>query len=187
MVATTESDPQAPALIEERQIVAIHLADEVYGIDIAHIHTVITPQPITPVPKAMPWITGVINLRGRVVPTIDLRVRFGLSPLPSERSRSSRIVIVEVNDLLAGLVVDSVSEVMRFPASCVDPPSQIVASIETECVTGIARVPRSHTQREASTAQEASQDRLIILLDVYKALAPGSAGVEHLRETQIAA
>ena len=98
---------------------ALHLGAEVYGLDIAHIHTVITPQPITSVPKAQAFVKGVINLRGRVVPVLDLRTRFGLNALSPEQERAQRFVIVEVDGLSAGLIVDSVSEVLRLPVSSV--------------------------------------------------------------------
>jgi purine-binding chemotaxis protein CheW len=146
----------------ERHIVALQLADEVYGLEIDVIHTVITPQRITPVPKTAAFIQGVINLRGRVVPVIDLRARFGLPPLAEEQARQSRIVIVESDGVSAGLIVDSVSEVLRIPEAAIDPPSQLIASAETECITGIGRLP----VKEGAGDEE----RLIILLDVMRTL-----------------
>src|SRR4051794_34784677 len=92
----------------ERQIVATHLGDEVFGIDIAHIHTVITSQPITPVPQTPSYVKGVMNLRGRVLPVIDLRLRFNLGK--AVPGADCRIVIVDVEGLSAGLIVDGVSE-----------------------------------------------------------------------------
>ena len=124
----------------ERQVVALQLADEVYGLDIDVIHTVITPQAVTAVPKAPPFVRGVINLRGRVLPVIDLRARFGLPPQPEEKARHARIVIVEADGVSAGLIVDGVSEVLRLPESAIDAPPQLVASAESECITGIGRI-----------------------------------------------
>ena len=143
----------------ERQIVALHLADEVYGLDIDAIHTVIIPQPITAVPKAPDFIRGVINLRGRVLPVIDLRTRFGLPPLLADEPRGQRIVIVQHEGLHAGLIVDAVSEVLRIPVGAIDPPSQLIASAETDCITGIGRV-----------SVDGKAERLIIILDVQKTL-----------------
>jgi purine-binding chemotaxis protein CheW len=145
----------------ERQLVAFRVGDEVYGVDIAHIHTIITPQPITFVPRAPRFVKGVMNLRGRVLPVIDLRTRFGLEPLPEAKQKHSRIVIVDVEGLAAGLIVDAVSEVLRLSADAIDRPSQLVASVETECITGIGKV---------SSSRGEGVDRLIILLDVYKTL-----------------
>ncbi len=144
----------------ERQIVALHLADEVYGLDIDAIHTVITLQPITAVPKAPAFVKGVINLRGRVLPVIDLRTRFGLPPLPEGKGgRNQRIMIVQTEGLSAGLIVDAVSEVLRLPVAAIDAPSQLIASAESDCITGIGRISGG-----------GKEERLIILLDVAKTL-----------------
>ena len=145
----------------ERQIVALHLGGEVYGVDIAHIHTIITPQSITHVPKAPPFVRGVMNLRGRIIPVIDLRERFGLEPIEEDLKKAMRIVIVDVRGVMAGLIVDAVSEVLRLSASAIDPPSQLVASLETECITGIGRI---------AGGENGAEERLIILLDVFKTL-----------------
>lgn len=161
-MAASLSEKQT-ALAAERQIVALQLADEVYGLDIDVIHTVITPQPITVVPKSPSFVKGVINLRGRVLPVIDLRARFGLPALSEDKARQSRIVIVEADGISAGLVVDAVSEVLRLPETAIDAPSQLIASAETECITGIGRLPVKDGAEGA--------ERLIILLDVSRTLA----------------
>ena len=168
--------PGAPAESgAERQIVALHLAEEIYGVDIAHIHTVITPQAITWVPRTPPFVKGVMNLRGRILPVIDLRTRFGLPPLAEEKHKASRIVIVDVEGLTAGLIVDAVSEVLRVPETSIDPPSWLVASSDIDCITGIGRIP-THRRREDA------EERLILLLDVRKALSNGPEGAEALKE-----
>ena len=157
----------------ERQIVALHLGEELYGVDIAAIHTVITPQAITPVPRTPKFIAGVMNLRGRIVPVLDLRRRFGL---PETTSKGQRIVIVDVEGLMAGLIVDAVSEVLRLPANAIDPPSRLVASAEADCILGIGRIP----------AEKEGEERLIILLDVYRTLVATPADDEALRGLQAA-
>lgn len=162
----------------ERQVVAFRVGEEVYGVDIAHIHTIITPQPITFVPRAPRFVKGVMNLRGRVLPVIDLRTRFGLEPLSDVARQHARIVIVEVDGLSAGLIVDAVSEVLRLPSSAIDRPSQLVASIETECITGIGRV---------AGGQAGGAGHLIILLDVYKTLITCSQDVSAMENLQMAA
>ncbi|MCW3060607.1 MAG: CheW protein [Capsulimonas sp.] len=163
----------------ERQIVALHLGGEVYGVDIAHIHTIITPQAITHVPKAPAFVRGVMNLRGRIIPIIDLRERFGMEPIEEEGRKSMRIVIVDVQGLVAGLIVDAVSEVLRLSASAIDPPSQLVATAETECITGIGRI--------AAVGENKAADRLIILLDVHKTLTRSSQETDALAQLQKAA
>ena len=161
-MSASVQEPQTAGMAE-RQIVALQLADEVYGLDIAAIHTVITPQAITVVPKAPVFVKGVINLRGRVLPVIDLRARFDLPALPEDQSIHCRIVIVEADGVSAGLIVDGVSEVLRLPSDAIDAPSQLVASVESECITGIGRLPNKNGA--------AGEERLIILLDVPKILA----------------
>lgn len=152
----------------ERQVVALHLGDEVYGVDIACIHTVITPQAITSVPRAPDYVRGVMNLRGRILPVLDLRTRFGLPPRPDANAKSSRIVIVDAQGLTAGLIVDAVSEVLRLPETCIDPPSRLVATPDAGCVTGIGRIQRS--RREGDDPQG---DSLILLLDAHQVLSAG--------------
>ena len=174
-MATAVLEPQTTKIME-RQVVALHLAEEVYGLDIAAIHTVITPQTITTVPKAPAFVKGVINLRGRILPVIDLRTRFGLPPQSEAQARRARIVIVEADGVSAGLIVDAVSEVLRLPESAIDAPSQLIASAEAECITGIGRIPvgrRSGEVKDTKANGETlgPEERLIILLDVTTILA----------------
>lgn len=146
------------------QLVAVHIGDEIYAFGIGCINSIIMPQTITRVPRTPDYVVGVMNLRGHIVPIIDLRKRFGLPPITEETSRQQRVVIVEVDGLTAGLVVDSVSEVLHLPKERVEPPSLLVVTADAECITGIGRT---------------SDDRLLILLDVYKTLTmkPGEDGI----------
>ena len=158
---------------EDRQVVVLRLAGEMYGIDIAQVDTVINMQTITAVPKSQPYVKGVINLRGRVIPVIDLRLRFDLPALAGDREGDSRIVIIETAGLSAGLVVDGVSEVMRIPSQRIDPPSQLVKTAESDCVVGIARIAATAERSDASSRSNAfatSEERLIILIDVTRIL-----------------
>ena len=168
---------------DERQVVALHLGDEVYGVDIAAINTVLTLPAITPVPKTAPHVAGVINLRGRVLPVVDLRTRFGLPPLPEERRREARVVIAEAGGLSAGLIVDGVSEVLRLPASAVSAPSPLVASAEADCITGVGVLPGGRRRGDGTAGGE----RLILLLDVCKVLAASPEEADQLRSLQQAA
>lgn len=154
----------------ERQLVALELGNEVYGVDIACIHTVLMPQSITVVPKTPEYVKGVMNLRGQILPIIDLRVRFGL---PAETHAKMRIVIVNVEGVTAGLIVDGVSEVLRLPSSNVEPPSVLLSSVAADCITGIGRAV-------GEAGSEADTQRLILLLDVYKLL------TSSLSETDLA-
>jgi purine-binding chemotaxis protein CheW len=138
---------------EERQLVVFQLGAELYGVEIARVHEIIRLQTITRVPRAPSFVEGVINLRGKVIPVVDLRRRFGL--VAAEHTRRTRIVVVEIGDQVVGMIVDGVSEVLRVPASVVEPPSPVVAGIDSEYLHGIAKL----------------SERLVILLDLDRVLA----------------
>ncbi len=112
---------------------------------------------ITRVPRAPHYIEGVVNLRGNVIPVIDLHRRFGLSErVNSERTR---IIVVKVQDITAGLVVDGVSEVLRLPQAAVEPVSSLVTAIDTDYIQGIGK----------------KDNRLLIMLNINRVL-----GIEGL-------
>jgi purine-binding chemotaxis protein CheW len=138
----------------ENQLVIFTLANEHYGVGISAVDSIITLQPITYVPHAPSFVEGVTNLRGKVLPVIDLRKRFGLPA--SEATKETRIVVTELNGSGVGLIVDSVSEVLRVPEEMIEPPSPIVTTVDSTFLTGIAKVG----------------ERLIILLDLEKVLSP---------------
>jgi purine-binding chemotaxis protein CheW len=138
---------------EERQLVVFQLGAELYGVDIARVHEIIRLQTITRVPRAPSFVEGVINLRGKVIPVVDLRRRFGL-PL-ADHTRATRTVVVEIGDQVVGIIVDSVSEVLRVSTATIEPPSPVVAGIDSEYLQGIAKLP----------------ERLVILLDLDRVLA----------------
>lgn len=137
----------------ERQLVIFELGTELYGVDIARVHEIIRPQNVTRVPRSPAFVEGVINLRGKVIPVVDLRRRFGLPS--TEPTRASRIVVVEIGEQVVGIVVDGVSEVLRVGAATIEPPSPVVAGVDAEYIQGIAKLP----------------DRLVILLDLDRVLA----------------
>ena len=150
----------------DRQVVALHLGDEIYGVDIACVNTVLTPQPITPVPNVPEHVQGVMNLRGRILPVIDLRTRFRLPPLSPEKRKLSRIVILDVDGVTAGLIVDSVSEVLRLPSALIEPSAGLLNAADPSCLSGIGRVPGG--RRKSDDKEEG--DRLILLLDIAQVL-----------------
>ncbi len=178
-VAMEHSEKIEPPPID-RQVVALHLGDEIYGIDISIIHTVITPQAITSVPKTPPFIKGVMNLRGRILPVIDLRARFDLPPMDEETAKSHRIVIVDTEGISAGLIVDAVSEVLRLPLNMIDPPSGLIASNRGDFITGIGRIPKE-------SSKDGKTEQLILLMDAHKAMTFNPKDVEHLKKLQKAA
>jgi purine-binding chemotaxis protein CheW len=132
----------------ELQIVVCELADEHYGLDIARVFEIIRHQPITPVPRAPSFVKGVINLRGRIIPVVDLRERFGMSGV--EPTKETRIVVAESSSTRIGLIVDSVSEVLLVSVDVVEPTPQVTAGADAEYLRGIAKLG----------------DRLVLLLEL---------------------
>lgn len=137
---------------EVLQLVTFRLGNEEFSLDILRVQEIIRHMELTRVPRTPDFVEGVINLRGRVIPVLDLRKRFGL---PSdERTNETRIIVVDVDNRTVGLKVDAVSEVLRLPADTVEPPPAIVAGAESDYIKGVGKL----------------DGRLIILLDVSKIL-----------------
>ncbi len=139
----------------ENQLVVFDLAHEHYGVDISAVEGIIKMQAITAVPRAPAFVEGVTNLRGKVLPVIDLRRRFGLPG--EEATKDTRIVVVEMNGATVGIVVDGVSEVLRVSPEAIEPPSPIVTTVDSAFIKGIAKIAQ----------------RLVILLDLSKVLSAG--------------
>lgn len=136
----------------EQQYVIFQLEKETYGIDIAKVWEIITPKAVTKVPHAASFIEGIINLRGKVIPVIDLRKRFGLSS--GEHRHSERIVIIEIEGNTLGMTVDGVSEVLQINTEAVEAPPSVVTDVDSDYLAGVAKL----------------EDRLIILLNLDKVL-----------------
>lgn len=134
------------------QVVVFRLGKELYGADISIVREVNRLQRITKVPRTPAYLEGVTNLRGRVIPVIDLRKRLGL---PAEAAtQSTRIAVAEIHGNQVGMIVDAVQEVLRVPPGAVEPPSPMFSKVDSENVLGIAKI----------------DDRLIILLDLARIL-----------------
>jgi purine-binding chemotaxis protein CheW len=138
----------------ENQIVVFELAGEQYGVGIAAVESIIKVQPITSLPHAPDFVEGVTNLRGKVLPVIDLRKRFGLPPRTV--GKDSRIIVVSVEPNEVGMIVDGVSEVLTMPENAVEATPEIAATVNSAFITGIAKF----------------DDRLVILLDLVRILSP---------------
>ncbi len=138
----------------EKQMVVFIVAQEYYGVSIAAVDSIEKLKPITAVPRAPAFVEGVINLRGKVLPVIDLRKRFGLQA--EAATKDTRIVVVEMNNAPVGMLVDAVSEVLRVSDDVIEPPSPLVTTVDSAFITGIAKVG----------------ERLIILLDLQQVLSP---------------
>jgi purine-binding chemotaxis protein CheW len=131
------------------QLVTFVLNGEEYGIDILTVQEILRMVEITGIPRSPEFIDGVINLRGRVIPVVNLRKKFGLG---GESKGIEKIMVVNVNDLTAGIVVDSVSEVLRLKESNVEEAPAMVTGGNTEYIKGVGKL----------------EDRLVILIDVEK-------------------
>jgi purine-binding chemotaxis protein CheW len=173
----TEENREHIKPLGDQQIVALHLGQEVYGVNISIIHTVIIPQSITEVPRTPSYVKGVMNLRGQIIPVIDLRLRLELAPLDTQDSKTTRIVIVDTEGVTAGLIVDAVSEVLTLSEDSIEPPSGLVANRDTEFITGIGRMPKDSNK-------PGSVDRLILLIDIHRVLTSSIPSIGKSSESQ---
>jgi len=140
----------------ELHVVGFQIGRETYGVPITSLHEIVRVPEITAVPDAPDYLEGVINLRGKIVSVMDLRKRFGIKQVTHKRG--NRILVVEHAGRLAGLIVDSASEVVKIPSADVEPPPAAFQEGGLNCVVGLGKVA----------------GRLIVLLDMSKLLAPAS-------------
>ncbi|MDO9536563.1 MAG: chemotaxis protein CheW [Bacillota bacterium] len=136
----------------EVQMVAFKLEKEEFAIDIHQVREVLKMPQVTPLPQSASFIEGIINLRGEVIPVVDLRKRFELPA--GERNGKTRIIIVEIQDNNVGLIVDSVTEVLRLASSVIQLPPSRVAGTRTDLIKGVGKIA----------------ERLLIVLNLEKIL-----------------
>ncbi|RLB88916.1 MAG: hypothetical protein DRH50_14490 [Deltaproteobacteria bacterium] len=130
---------QKENLVGERQLVCFRIADEEYGIDIMQVREIIRLDVITEVPGAPSYVSGIVNLRGNILPVIDLRQRFGRKT--DQHSEQNRILVVDIGDKKTGIIVDAVSEVIRIPESNIEPAPQILSdNVSSRYVDGIGKM-----------------------------------------------
>lgn len=134
------------------QLVSFKIGKEEFAVDILSIQEIIRTVAVTKVPRAPHFVEGVINLRGKVIPIINLRQRFGLSRI--DNTKNTRIVVVDISNKVVGLVVDAVSEVLRLPAKTIEPPPPMIAGIDSDYINGVGKL----------------DGRLLILLDISRVL-----------------
>jgi purine-binding chemotaxis protein CheW len=137
---------------KDLQIVGFRIGNETYGVRIGAVREIVRVPEITAVPSAPDSVEGVINLRGKIIPVMDLRKRFGLTEITSDKK--NRILVVELDNKLLGLIVNSASEVLKIPPSEIEAPGSVFADGESGYVTGVGKL----------------KGRLIILLDISKLL-----------------
>ena len=153
LLATGDKDS---AMSRELHIVGFQIGRETYGVPITSLHEIVRVPEITAVPDAPDYLEGVINLRGKIVSVMDLRKRFGIKQ--AALKKQNRILVVEHSGRLAGLIVDSASEVVKIPSEDVEAPPAVFQEGGLNCVTGLGKV----------------RGRLVVLLDMSKLLAPAS-------------
>jgi purine-binding chemotaxis protein CheW len=136
----------------ENQIVVFELGSESFGVEIAKVESIIKMQAITQLPHVPSFVEGVTNLRGKVLPVIDLRKRFGL--LAREADKNSRMIVVRIDQTEVGMIVDGVSEVLTILEGTVEAAPAITSTVNSAFITGIAKLDQ----------------RLVILLDLNRVL-----------------
>jgi len=146
LIATTFED--------QVQFVIFQLGESEFGVAINQVLRITRLMDITRVPRAPHFLEGVVNVHGEIVPVLDLKRRFDL-PM-GEYDDRARILIVEVEDQRVGMIVDSVTEIVRIPTAAIEPPPAMVAQISGVYLTGLGRL----------------DDRLIIILDLSRVLTP---------------
>ncbi len=132
------------------QLVSFVVGEEEFAVPILSVQEINRMMQITRVPQSPPFVEGVINLRGKIIPVIDLRKRFGMGAL--ENTADARIIVVEVQNRVIGFTVDRVNEVLRLSADIVDPPPSMVCGIDSDYVQGVGKL----------------DDRLLILLSLER-------------------
>lgn len=140
-------------MAEELKVIVFTLAHEEYGIEVDKVRTIERLVPITRVPKTPVFVKGVINLRGIVIPVIDLRGRFGLPE--TELTENSRIVIVAAEELEVGFIVDSANDVMDVMSDAIENPPEVLGGIKAKYLSGVAKI---------------GDNRLLILLNLAEVL-----------------
>ena len=142
-------------MAKDLHLVGFRIGRETFGVPIEMVHEIVRVPEITAVPDSPEYIEGVINLRGKIVSIVDLRKRFGEKQVA--RTKKNRILVVEVDAKMVGLIVDAASEVLKMSHTHVEAPPNVFEEGELNYVTGVGKL----------------NDRLIILIDLNKILQKG--------------
>ncbi|GGN90363.1 chemotaxis protein CheW [Saccharibacillus kuerlensis] len=152
-------------MAEQIKVIVFALGNEEYGIDVDKVRTIERMMPITRVPKTYSFIKGVINLRGVVIPVIDLRGRFNLEE--TEYTDQTRIIIVAVGEMEVGFIVDAANDVVDLDRDNIDSPPEVVGGVKAKYLDGVAKV---------------GEDRLLIMLNLAEVLSRGE--MTHLEQLE---
>ncbi|KXG43407.1 chemotaxis protein CheW [Tepidibacillus infernus] len=145
----------------EIKVIVFRLGSEEYGVDVQQVKSIERMEHITRVPNTPPFVKGVINLRGVVIPIIDLRRRFSIEQ--KDYNESTRIIIVNVEEMEVGLIVDAANDVIDIPVQAIEPPPKVVGAVEAIYLRGVAKL----------------SNRLLILLNLDKVL-----NVDEMKELE---
>ena len=137
---------------KDLQVVGFRIGNETYGVRIGAVREIVRVPDITSIPSAPEIVEGVINLRGKIIPVMDLRKRFGQANIQSDKK--NRILVVELENKLVGLIVNAASEVLKISPSDIEPPGNVFPEGDSGYITGVGKL----------------KGRLIILLDINKLL-----------------
>lgn len=151
-IAIDYKDQEKQVIDDVVQVVAFQLGNEEYAVDILNVQEINRLLNITRVPRSPDYIDGVVNLRGSIIPVINLHTKFNLSK--NGEDEDTRIIVFQFEDVKAGIIVDKVSEVLHLRRSDIEETSKVYNSMDAEMIKGVAKV----------------EDRLLILLDLQKLL-----------------
>lgn len=138
--------------VQDKKVIVFQLKDEEYAVSVEQVGSIERIQSITRVPQTAAFVKGVINLRGVVTPIIDLRVRFGIEE--TAFNELSRIIIVYLDDMEVGLIVDEANDVIDIPENVIEPAPEVIGTVDVDYIEGVAKL----------------DNRLLILLDLQKVL-----------------
>lgn len=137
---------------ELNQLVVFRLGKEEFGVFINQVQEIVRFLPVTPLPRVAAFVEGIVNLRGNIVPLIALRKKFNMDVV--EQTKDTRIIVVNVEGTMIGMIVDSVSEVLRIAKNSIEPPPPLVSNVDSEFIQGVVNINK----------------RLIILLELKRVI-----------------
>ena len=158
-MTTTESVNNLDTNSLEGKYLTFVLNNEEYGLEILKVREIIGLMDITPVPQTPSFMKGIINLRGKVIPVIDQRLKFGIPE--TEYTKETCIIVVNIENRLMGIIVDTVSEVLDIMAKDIEPPPSLGSSVKTDFMLGMGKI----------------KGKVKILLNIDKVLSPEELAV----------
>ncbi len=153
---------------KDLQVVGFRIGNETFGVRIGSVREIVRVPEITAVPSAPETVEGVINLRGKIIPVMDLRKRFGQSDIQPDKK--NRILVVELENKLVGLIVNAASEVLKIAPSEIEAPGNLFAEGESSYITGVGKLKNAHRTdpTDRSGAQAPADARLPGMRDVFR-------------------